>query len=65
MKFFDVTHTNGTDWFEAPLPRRFHRCRPWTFGFGGGLTYVERCACGAIRLDHRVWLERNSRRRTP
>lgn len=48
-------------WLLAPLPRRLHRCRVIQSGFLGRL--VERCACGAIRVDNGSWMERNSRRR--
>jgi len=51
-------------WWEHPIPHRWHRCKAVQVGWVGeqGLTLVERCACGAIRWDERVWLERNSRR---
>lgn len=53
---------DGVPYFQAPLPRRWHRCEPWTsMRLDTGL--VERCACGAIRLDGDGWLERNIRRR--
>jgi hypothetical protein len=54
---------DGLDWIEAPLPRRWHRCRPQLrASISGGL--VERCACGAARvLGDGPWLERNSRKR--
>lgn len=60
-----LDHFGGVDWVDAPLPRRRHRCRPQSrgrFGLLGRL--VERCACGATRLDGEApWFERNSRRR--
>lgn len=55
-------HVNGVRWHEAPLPRRWHRCRTQTSGWVG-LTRVERCACGALSRNGGRWLERNSRRR--
>jgi hypothetical protein len=57
-------HVDGVPWYEAPLPRRFHRCRPQTSGRAGHFDFVDRCACGAIRWNARYWLERNSRLRT-
>ena len=51
------------DWYDAPLPRRLHRCRPASSG-NVSATFVERCACGAIRLNRGPWDERNSRRRS-
>ena len=59
MELFNV---NDVPWHDAPLPRRLHRCRTQTSGLMG-LTLVERCACGAIRLDGRgPWADRNTRR---
>jgi hypothetical protein len=58
---------NARAWIDAPLPRRFHRCKAVTTGFiSGGV--VERCACGAIRVQPPGmtmggWSERNSRRK--
>lgn len=49
-------------WHDAPKPWRWHRCKPWTTGrFWPSMQVVERCACGAIRLDYMLWTERNSR----
>jgi hypothetical protein len=67
-----LMHRNGIPWWEAPLPRRLHRCTPWTTGSLEQLTIltipartavVSRCACGAVRVagDHR-WQQRNERR---
>lgn len=55
---------NGVLWNEAPLPRRRHECEPWTRGRDTAGS-VERCACGAIRLDgeQHPWMNKNSRRR--
>ena len=59
------SHLNGVPWFEAPTPRRWHRCRAQTIGWLG-FEQVERCACGAIRGGgYRTWLERNSSRKSP
>lgn len=52
-----VTHLDGIDWTEAPIPPRFHRCWPQTSGMG-----VQRCACGAIGRGFGPWMEKNSRR---
>lgn len=55
-----LQHKNDTPWWVAPSPRRWHRCQPQTWGWlDGGLR--ERCACGAIRMDSRVWVNRNTR----
>lgn len=59
-----ITHRHGVWWYDAPLPRRLHRCTPWT-----SAPDVDRCACGAIRgpfaklLERNSWFERNSRRK--
>jgi hypothetical protein len=58
-----LQHRDGhTDWYHAPLPRRWHRCQVWTTGVVNGRR-VDRCACGAIRTDGRHWDDRNSRRK--
>jgi len=61
---FEVTHRDGVPWFEAPLPPRKHECFAQTEGWSGWVNRVERCPCGAIRLDGRrgVWVEINARR---
>lgn len=60
-------HRDGTPWYDAPIPPRWHKCRVQTTGWVG-FTCVLRCACGAISEyrghDHYVWDERNSRRAT-
>lgn len=52
-----VEHLDGIPWYEAPRPRRWHRCKPQTRGHS-----IARCACGAIWILG-GWVERNSRRR--
>jgi hypothetical protein len=57
---------DGVWWYEAPKPRRFHRCRVQTFGYLRSGATVERCACGGIRMDSLgPWIDRNSRRIDP
>lgn len=52
-------------WYEAPLPRRWHRCWPWTQGKMRDGRVIQRCACGAIRqVPERHWAFKNDRRRT-
>ncbi len=56
-------HRDNIPWYDAPIPRRWHKCAPWTSGVTRNLNTVDRCACGAIRLGAgRPWMERNSRR---
>lgn len=55
-----IVHKDGTAWHQATKPRWLHRCQVQTTGWSG-LRLIERCACGAIRMDGRRWLERNSR----
>lgn len=51
---------DGIHWADAPIPWRWHRCHKWSRAyFDTG--YVERCACGGIRVNLGPWLERNSR----
>lgn len=59
---FEIFHLDDLPWSQAPLPRRLHRCRVQTRGWDH-FRLIERCACGAIRLDGRGWLDRNSRRK--
>jgi hypothetical protein len=59
----EVHHRDGIPWHQAPLPRRWHRCRPQTSGWIRADRF-ERCACGAGRFDGAgPWLDRNSRRK--
>ncbi len=52
----------GVEWADAPIPRRWHRCRAQSRAyFNTG--YIERCACGAYRQNLTFWLDRNSRLR--
>jgi hypothetical protein len=64
MGIIAVTDHEGVAWYDAPVPRRWHRCIPQTLAVHGG-RLVERCACGGIRIDgpRGPWMERNSRRR--
>jgi len=60
-----IEHLAGVPWFEAPIPRKRHRCRAQTRGLIG-FEMVHRCACGAIQNHSRFpgsWLERNSSRK--
>lgn len=61
-----AVHYDGhTWWHAAPLPKRRHRCQPWTIAIDPGpvSTLIFRCACGATRIGGEgPWLERNSRR---
>jgi len=58
-----IDHKDGIEWHQAPLPRRQHRCRPQSWGFLSTGSYVERCACGAVNLNHSGWIRRNERRK--
>jgi hypothetical protein len=60
-----IHHRGNTSWRAAPVPCRWHRCIPWSTHYNSvGLVDVERCACGALRLDgHGPWIYRNARRR--
>lgn len=61
-----LLNRDDTYWTEAPLPRRLHRCTPWTTGMVGGRV-LDRCACGGMRIlsISSKWTERNSRRKKP
>jgi len=59
-----IEHLNGIPWFEAPIPRRLHHCRIQTRGWINYLAKIERCACGAIRMNNdKGWSDKNSRRK--
>lgn len=61
---YHIESLGGTDWNKAPLPWWWHRCRPQTRAWLA-LDYVERCACGAIRLaPGDSWMERNQTRKS-
>lgn len=67
MAWQPVPYTNGENlngvwWHKAPLPPRLHRCTPQSRAVISDRK-VERCACGATRLDDGAWFERNSRKR--
>lgn len=56
-----IRHVDGkTWWHDAPIPKRWHRCRPWTTAFG-----TDRCACGGLRRHDcpPYWIYRNARRK--
>jgi hypothetical protein len=53
----------ATAWYNAPVPRRWHRCHVVTSGRISTGALYERCACGGIRRNGGPWMERNSRRR--
>lgn len=57
----ELFHLHGVPWFEAQTPSRFHRCTAQTRAWDV-LTLIERCACGAIRLDSHGWIDRNQSR---
>ncbi len=57
----ELHHKDGIEWYKAPIPPRFHRCRRQTWGWAG-FNYIERCACGAIKFEGH-WMERNSSRK--
>lgn len=70
-----VRNLDGVPWYDAPVPRRLHRCFAQTIGnesdLIGVVRTIERCACGSISivdwrdLNRAVhmnnWAQRNSR----
>lgn len=54
-------HVGGVPWYDAPVPPVRHRCTPQTSEWQG-VTRRQRCACGAVRIDGGVWINRNARR---
>lgn len=61
MDSLEIEHKDNIPFWQAPVPRRWHKCSAQTRGWSG-LNFVERCACGAIRFEG-CWIERNSRRK--
>jgi hypothetical protein len=61
-----IRHRDDTPWWESPLPWRLHWCRPQTVAIDslsdGTELLVERCPCGAARLDFGHWINRNETR---
>lgn len=54
-----IEHKNNVWWFDAPLPRQWHKCSVWTSSFE-----VDRCACGALRrCGSQYWMYKNSRKK--
>lgn len=67
MTVTGLTHADGDWWYEAPLPRRWHRCRPHTSALTtmrGRVFDIDRCACGAMRFSGGPWTDRNQRRKS-
>jgi hypothetical protein len=63
MDITEISHKDDIPWYEAPVPRRFHRCRAQTSAYEGLFTLIERCACGATRMNRRMWIGKNERRK--
>jgi hypothetical protein len=63
----EMHHRDGVPWWKAEVPKTRHECWAQTEGWTNYVNRVERCACGAIRLDgaHGVWSDRNSRSDKP
>lgn len=59
----EVEHLEGVPWHDAPLPRRFHRCWPQTRAWMNYFERIERCACGAGRIDGHSWIHKNETRK--
>lgn len=46
-----IVNRDGLLWFEAPLPPREHVCTAWSSQIDAlGLSIIERCACGGVRM---------------
>lgn len=66
MTVLNATHVDGVWWYEAPLPWRWHRCRPHSAAltaYRGRVLDIDRCACGAMRFERGPWMDRNQRRK--
>lgn len=57
----DIRHRDGIPWYEAPVPRRLHRCT-WQSSGWVGFHQIVRCACGAYYdASRKRWFDRNQR----
>ncbi len=57
-------HTDGVAWYRLRPPGRWHKCWAQSWGSCGPFEMIERCPCGAVRIDRGgPWLDRNWRRR--
>lgn len=58
-----VEHRNGIPWYESPIPDPEHACTTQTSGILDQKR-VERCACGAVRVEIEgrtgIWVNRNT-----
>jgi hypothetical protein len=59
----ELWHLDGVGWYNAPLPRKRHKCWTQTRGWMDEFTLVERCACGAMQIDLGGWGCVNERRK--
>jgi hypothetical protein len=57
-----MEHLGGIPFYQAPIPARFHFCKPQTRATIKG-KFVEWCSCAAYRNDRGPWQERNTARR--
>jgi hypothetical protein len=56
-----LTHADDVPWWLAKVPATRHRCKPQSDGWRG-VEHIERCACGAVRVNDGTWINRNARR---
>lgn len=54
-----VEHIDGVSAHDAPVPPRRHTCWAQTRGFMH-MEFIRRCPCGAISLDGKYWMDRNT-----
>jgi hypothetical protein len=59
-----LRHREGIPWPQAPLPRRWHLCSVWSWGFTPEGTPYGYCACGARRYGLNGWWKGKNRRRS-
>lgn len=57
-----VEHRYGVPWMGMTAPPSRHWCRPWTRSGHPHREYIERCRCGATRIDSGDWTRKNRRR---
>lgn len=59
----DISHRGGVPWADYPAPPAKHTHYCHTQGWIRFFTFVQRCPCGAINIDHQGWAEERADQR--
>jgi len=59
-----IEHLDSIPWSKAPVPKKRHKCKAQTRGINRDtFAEIQRCACGAVKINDYNWIERNSRKK--